>query len=154
MIKHGVPQGSILGPLFFLLFINDLPPMNLKNTSMVLYSDDTSLVITGINPAQFSVDVNTAFNHVNEWFTSNLMFLNIEKKTHFFTIATKNSQKIDLNITLAEEYIITNTFYIKFLVLIIDENLSWKCHIEQALIKLSSACYAMKVVTPLIGDKT
>jgi hypothetical protein len=38
--------------------------------------------------------------------------------------------------------------------LIINENLSWKCHIEQALIKLSSACYAIKVVTPLMGDKT
>jgi hypothetical protein len=88
IIKHSVPQGSILGPLFFLLFINDLPQMNLKNTSMVLYADDTSLVITGNNPLQFSVDVNMVFNNVNEWFRSNLMFLNIEK-THFFTIPDK-----------------------------------------------------------------
>jgi hypothetical protein len=56
--------------------------MNLKNISMVLYADDTSLVITGTNPAQFSVAVNTVFNNVSEWFRSNLMFLNIEK-THF-----------------------------------------------------------------------
>jgi hypothetical protein len=119
---------------------------------MVLYADDTSLVITGTNPVQFSVDVNTVFNNVNEWFRSNLMFLIIEK-THLLQFRTKNSQKIDLNITLEEEYI-TNTTNIKFLVLIIDENLSWKCHIEQNLIKLSSACYAMKVVTPLMGDKT
>jgi hypothetical protein len=62
--------------------------MNLKNTSMVLYSDDTSLVISGNNPAQFSIDVKTVFNKVNEWFRSNLMFLNI-KKTHFFTIPDK-----------------------------------------------------------------
>jgi hypothetical protein len=93
MIKHGVPQGSILGPLFFLLFINDLPQINLKNTSMVLYADDTSLVITGNNPTQFSVDVKTVFNKVNEWFRSTLMFLNIEK-THFLQFWTKNSQKI------------------------------------------------------------
>jgi hypothetical protein len=112
----------------------------------------TSLVITGTNPAQFSVEVNTVFNNVNEWFRSNLMFLHIEK-TYFLQFRTKNSQKFDLNITLAEEHI-TNTTNIKFLGLIVDENLSWKCHIEQALIKLSSACYAMKVVTPLMGDKT
>jgi hypothetical protein len=79
------------------------------------------------------------------------MFLNIEK-THFLQFQTKNSQKIDLNITLEEEYI-TNTTNINFLGLIIDENLSWKCHIEQTLIKLSPACYAMKVVTSLIGIK-
>jgi hypothetical protein len=80
------------------------------------------------------------------------MFLNIEK-THFLQFRTKNSQKIDLNITLAEEYI-TNTTNIKFLGLINDKNLSWKCHIEQALIKPSSACYAMKVVTPFMVEKT
>jgi hypothetical protein len=49
------------------------------------------------------IDVNTVFNNVNEWFRSNLMFLNIEE-THFLQFRTKNSQKIDLNITLAEEY--------------------------------------------------
>jgi hypothetical protein len=144
MIKHG--------PLFFLLFINNLPLMNLKSTSKILYADDTSLVITGTNPAQFLVHVNIVFNNVNEWFRRNLMLLNIEK-THFLKFPTKNSQKINLNITLADKYI-SNTANIKFLGLIIDENLSWKCHIEQALIKLSSACYAMKVVTPLTGDKT
>jgi hypothetical protein len=60
--------------------------MNLKNTLMVLYADDTSLVITGTNPAQFSVYVNTVFNNANEWFRSNLMFLNTEKNNTFFTI--------------------------------------------------------------------
>jgi hypothetical protein len=75
------------------------------------------------------------------------------KKHIFYNSVQKNSQKIDLNITLAEEYI-TNTTNITFLGLIIDENLSWKCHIEQALIKLSSVCYVMKVVTPLMGDTT
>jgi hypothetical protein len=55
---------------------------------MILYADDTSLVITDTNPAQFSVDVNNVFNNVNEWFRSNLMFLNIEK-THFLQFQTK-----------------------------------------------------------------
>jgi hypothetical protein len=57
---------------------------------MVLYADDTSLVITGTNPVQFSFDVNTVFNNVNEWFRSNLMFLSIEK-THFLQFWINNS---------------------------------------------------------------
>jgi hypothetical protein len=80
------------------------------------------------------------------------MFLNIEK-THLLQFWNKNNQKFDLHITLAEEYI-TNTTNNKFLGLIVGKNLSWKCHTEQALIKMSSASYAMKVVTPLMEDKT
>ena len=49
MIKNGIPQGSILGPLFFLLYINDLPKIITKNNSMVLFAVDSSLLITGFN---------------------------------------------------------------------------------------------------------
>ena len=53
MIKNGVPQGSILGPLFFLLYINDLPKIITKNYSMVLFAD-TSLLITDFNKLDFN----------------------------------------------------------------------------------------------------
>jgi hypothetical protein len=61
---------------------------------MVLYADDTSLVITGTNPAQFSVDVNIVFNNVNEWFQSNLTFLNIEKNTFFYNSRQKIAKRL------------------------------------------------------------
>jgi hypothetical protein len=79
------------------------------------------------------------------------MYLNFDK-THFLQFRTKNSQKLDLSITLADKYI-TNTTNIKFLGLTIDKKLSWKCHIKQVLTKLSSACYAIRIVTPLMGKK-
>jgi hypothetical protein len=68
-------QYGIVGKLFFLLFINDLPLITSKNATLVLYTDDSSLIITGSNPVEFSTKVNTAFADINGWFKSNLMSL-------------------------------------------------------------------------------
>jgi hypothetical protein len=60
MIKNGILQGSILDPLFFLTYINDLPKISTKNNSMVLFADDTSLLITGFNKLDFNINHFTA----------------------------------------------------------------------------------------------
>jgi hypothetical protein len=74
-IKCGVLQGSILGLLLFLIYINDLPKIINKEYSMVLYADDGSLLIRDSNK-DFEANLIRTISKVNDWFHANLLTLN------------------------------------------------------------------------------
>jgi len=120
--------------------------------TLVLYADDTSFIITNPSPIEFANKLNKIYAEVNEWFRNNLLFLNLNKTT-YLQFQTKNSQKLDLNITFLNNQIINST-NTKFLGLTIEETLSWKCRINQILLRPSLACYAIKVITPLMSEDT
>ena len=75
-LRCGVPQGSILGPLLFLIYVNDLPSIVNKNNNIILYADDTSLIITDIYRDDYSYQVHKMLKELNNWFDNNLLKLN------------------------------------------------------------------------------
>jgi hypothetical protein len=105
LVTFGVPQGSILGSLLFLLYVNDLPNAISDLPKPVLFADDTSLIITNPDTQSFEKDINTVLEKLNKWFNSNLLLLNL-KKTYFLQFVTRNTRALDLLILCGEESVI------------------------------------------------
>lgn len=74
-VEHGVPQDSVLSPLFFLFYINLLPKIKTKNAKLILHPDDTGIIVTNPGPKDFKINTNKVFVDKNEWFQTNLLSL-------------------------------------------------------------------------------
>lgn len=151
-IKHGVPQGSILGPLLFLIYINDLPQTINRVADPVLFADDTSIVISHTNLEEFKSSINLVLEQTANWFRSNFLSLNFNK-THFLQFSTKTQKENKIQI-ITTNSIITNTNSTKFLGLTIDSTLSWRDHISCLTSKLTKACYAIRTIKPFVAPNT
>jgi hypothetical protein len=147
LIENGVPQGSVLGPLLFLIYINDLPRILNKNTNTILFADDTNILITGSDKKDLKENINVTFHTINTWFNSNRLALNLNK-TQILEFQLKHSYSNDIY------RLTTNPIEVRFLGLILVDTLSWTKHTDQLTSKLSSACYALRNIRPLLSQVT
>jgi len=84
-ITNGVPQDSISGPLLFLIYINDLPRAIDSDTKVVLFADDTNIIITSPNQDRLQTALNKTLSDINLWFKANFLSLNFNK-TYYLQI--------------------------------------------------------------------
>lgn len=135
-ITYGVPQGSILGPLLFLVYINSIHNINLYG-DVSLYADDTSLFYYGSHLETIMNDAQEDLKRLNLWFQSNLLTVNASK-SNYIIFAAKN-KKISHKILLSiNNEVITQVDQEKYLGLILDSRMTWKPHIYKIKSKLTS----------------
>lgn len=144
IIECGVPQGSLLGPLFFLIYINDMQEIGMTG-DITLYADDTSLFYYGnsietvINQAQHDIDL------LNRWLQSNLLTINASK-TNYMIFSARNKKIGNYNPLTINGEPINKVEKEKYLGLIIDNHLTWKDHIEKIRNKLSTLRGALRPI--------
>jgi hypothetical protein len=106
-----VPQGSILGPLFFLLYTNDITEESSKGANIFLHADDTSIIVTNPEYNGYRLIMNKIFQEANKRFKSNLL-TKLKKKLHI-QFTTINQDEIDKYITFGQKQVV-NSKCIKF----------------------------------------
>ena len=148
-IDFGVPQGSILGPLLFIIFINDL--QNATNLFIKLFADDTFLCAENSNFDLLEREVNLELEKVYEWLSANKLTLNISKSKYMLVTNKKDitrNPSISIDGTLLE-----SCEKYKYLGVVIDKNLTWKPQIEHVCKKISKACGAIAKLRHCMSTK-
>ena len=153
-ISCGVPQGSILGPLLYLIYVNDIDKSTMGN--ILSFADDTSLFISDTDPSNLFRTSNIEIQNLYSWFCANRLSLN-PTKTKFIIIKAPN-QKCDctgLSIKINGTPLIQIAHNLeekstKFLGIFIDESMTWKYHINHVNKKISRALFIIKQVKNLL----
>ena len=140
-IKCGVPQGSVLGPLLFLLYINDIANC-CSNGMFRVFADDTGIFIQGPEINTLIIKAKETMTNIDEWFSSNKLTLNIDKTC--FIIFKHNRwlhQQIPDSISFSNKTI-NRVKSVKYLGLLIDESLKWNYHVNEV-------CNSIKKLFPI-----
>ena len=132
IISCGVPQGSILGPTLFLIYINDLCNV-LTTLTPILYADDTSLFVESRDLNSLTSSINIDLKNLFNWCLHNKLTINLKKTAYIILKNPQNKYQFANNSIFIDKTAIDQVFTIKFLGVFIDTHLNWLHHISKLI---------------------
>jgi hypothetical protein len=146
--KQGVPQGSVLGPLPFKVYINDFPLCINTFSHVILFADDAIVWATAKNCEDLKFNINYTLSFASTWFSANKLVLNVaETNTVNFSPINSIDAKLEVNY---DNICITEIPEIKFLGITVYSSLKWRAHMDSVLPKLSSAVFVLRKLSYIL----
>ena len=151
-VKYGVPQGSVLGPLLFLIYVNDISSATGQH-KLRLFADDSNAFVVSRDPAKLKQIMIQVINNLREWFCANKLTINMDKTA--YTIFSKNLKNIPESLRSLQVHgvTITKVANTKYLGLTLDEKICWEPHIEKLTGSLSKTIQAFKIIKNHVSSK-
>lgn len=149
----GVPQGSILGPLLFLIYINDFPNVCQALTA-IIFADDSNFFYSHHCIEDLFAQVNSALRRISDWVLANKLSLNISKTKYCLFLNRHQKHKLprDLPLLKIDNYQIERCKNLNFLGVVYDEMLTWKPHIDCIKNKISKNIGILYRARPFLHD--
>jgi len=147
-----VPQGSSLGPLFFLIYVNDIT--NALNCKSILFADDTCLVVKASNPQDLQNKINKELENLTDWCSANKLTINPSKSNVLIIppkLKRKSELQLNVNISGTPVNIVKNVTYLG---VIIDDELIFKSHLNLLEIKVARTVDKLSNVRNLFPQTT
>ena len=153
-IERGVPQGSVLGPLLFSIYINDLP-LNISDGECDMFADDTSIHVSDRSHESVISKLQLSATQAFQWASCNKMDIHPDK-TKFMIITTRQKHQrlpTNHNSIIVNGHKITRVSETRFLGLIVDDKLSWSNHIHNLTSSIAKAVYQLARIKNFIDER-
>jgi hypothetical protein len=146
-IEQGVLQGSVLGPLLFLLYINDLPK-NVHDAKVVTFADDISVLILDSDARELQIKIDRVVKELETWLNRNNLVINT-RKTGVMSFHNEQPHFLAKPLVTFNNRTVVYTLETKFLGIRIKDSLKWHSHIQSLANKLSKVTFMIKSLNPL-----
>lgn len=150
-VDVGVPQGSVLAPILFSLYVADIAKY-LTEYKITMYADDLSILISRGSHELNCLACNDLMKKIAQWFSKNSLYLN-SSKTEFLLFHTRQKQTQNINIQLGEVNL-KRSSTVKFLGVTISDTLEWDSHIDKVIKKLNTKIYQIRCMRNLVDIRT